>query len=210
MCLHHLLLNQGPWLSKLVYNQLDSPSSEHSTCPCLCCNDVHSWTTLLIGKWAPQPTFPTERTKDQMWSSVPPSLGENQPGALTVCHMELVMDKEAWRAAVYGVTKSRTQLSDWIDWPLSYVELHGWLWKALCCREKQLGRLSQKSGCASNQQLMRIVLHSSAVRGSRSWSSQTLVNLRRSLWKQRRSLPSLLHQAVVVSGLELQDPYLRV
>ena len=120
MCLHHLLLNQGPWLSKLVYDQLDSPGSEHSTCPCLCCNDSHPWTTLLIGKWAPQPTFPTERTKDQMWSSVPPSLGENQPGALTVCHMELVMDKEAWRAAVYGVTKSRTQLSDWIDWSLSW------------------------------------------------------------------------------------------
>ena len=34
---------------------------------------------------------------------------------------ELVTDREAWRAAIHGVTKSRTQLSDWteLNWYLN-------------------------------------------------------------------------------------------
>ena len=36
---------------------------------------------------------------------------------------ELVMDREAWRAVVRGVTKSSTWLSDWtaLNWPITFL-----------------------------------------------------------------------------------------
>ena len=53
---------------------------------------------------------------------------------------ELVLDREAWRAAIHGVTKSRTRLSDWteLNWiPVKYLNFLNCL--CLQCRRPRFG-----------------------------------------------------------------------
>ena len=64
---------------------------------------------------------------------------------------ELVMDREAWRAEIHRVAKSRTQLSDWteLNWTGKTIALTRWTFvgKVMCLLFNMLSRLQSSTIC---------------------------------------------------------------
>ena len=118
---------------------------------------------------------------------------------------ELVMDREAWHAAVHGVTKSRTRLSDWteLNWRRisTYTQHYRQqmkLWKSVTKRTtwKQLAEVGVETHLqiiSRRWRRLRIDFLSQTVLSQRQWSEIFKVlkdQIRSTILSQANSIPN--------------------
>ena len=66
---------------------------------------------------------------------------------------ELVMDREAWRAVIHGVAKSRTWLSDWTE--LNWTEPGEWLYQSFLGRHNSIPNIWCRDQTSDLEEVIR-------------------------------------------------------